>query len=107
MIENAGCDMLAKCPEVRNWLLTVQPREKNFIVGAYAYLDGPMFVRVAMAMDAMAMTVGTAHGHCILPWLMDLPKYHLPCAKVMSHGTTHGHGHGPWPKFTAPGHCNG
>ncbi|CAD7971195.1 unnamed protein product, partial [Amoebophrya sp. A120] len=34
----AGCDLLADTPEVRNWLLTVQPNDR-LVIGAYAYLD--------------------------------------------------------------------
>jgi len=52
MMENAGCDFIKLAPEVRNWLVALKPREK-FICGAYAYLDGPMFLRVSMAMDAI------------------------------------------------------
>eukprot|EP00392_Amoebophrya_sp_AT5.2_P017627 g18022.t1 len=48
----AGCDLLAQTPEVRNWLLTVSPNER-LVIGAYAYLDGPLFVRVSVAMDAV------------------------------------------------------
>lgn len=52
MSDLAGCDLLAQTPEVRNWLLTVRKGER-LIVGAYAYLDGPLFLRVSMAMDAV------------------------------------------------------
>merc|ERR1719387_1347644 len=52
MMEVAGCDFIKMAPEVRNWLVPLKPREK-LICGCYAYLDGPMFVRVSMAMDAI------------------------------------------------------
>jgi hypothetical protein len=48
----AGCNLLGQTPEVRNWLLSLYP-EKSLVLGAYCYLDGPMFVRVSMAMDAI------------------------------------------------------
>ena len=48
----AGCNLLTKTPEVRNWLLDLHP-EKRLVCGAYAYLDGPLFVKVSVAMDAI------------------------------------------------------
>eukprot|EP00747_Dinoflagellata_sp_TGD_P163029 gnl/TRDRNA2_/TRDRNA2_181295_c0_seq1.p1 gnl/TRDRNA2_/TRDRNA2_181295_c0~~gnl/TRDRNA2_/TRDRNA2_181295_c0_seq1.p1 ORF type:complete len:746 (+),score=134.38 gnl/TRDRNA2_/TRDRNA2_181295_c0_seq1:64-2301(+) len=48
----AGCNLLTETPEVRNWLLTVEPSSK-LVLGGYCYLDGPLFVRVSMAMDAI------------------------------------------------------
>jgi len=48
----AGCDLLTETPEVRNWLLKLLP-DKRLVLGAYCYLDGPQFVRVSMAMDAI------------------------------------------------------
>lgn len=50
--EHAGCNLLTQTPEVRTWLAGLYP-DKRFVLGAYAYLDGPMFVRVSMAMDAV------------------------------------------------------
>lgn len=52
----AGANLLTHGPEVCNWLCTVCPGE-TFTVGAYAYMDGTLFVRVALAMDAIAMGV--------------------------------------------------
>jgi hypothetical protein len=48
----AGCNLLKQTPEVRNWLLSLMP-EKQLVLGAYCYLDGPLFVKVSMAMDAI------------------------------------------------------
>ncbi|CAD7969094.1 unnamed protein product [Amoebophrya sp. A25] len=56
--ELAGCDLLAQTPEIRNWLLDVRPGER-LLVGAYAYLDGPLFVRVSVAMDAIIESLMT------------------------------------------------
>eukprot|EP00933_Yihiella_yeosuensis_P072746 TRINITY_DN81249_c0_g1_i1.p1 TRINITY_DN81249_c0_g1~~TRINITY_DN81249_c0_g1_i1.p1 ORF type:complete len:717 (-),score=150.13 TRINITY_DN81249_c0_g1_i1:219-2369(-) len=48
----AGCDLLAQTPEVRNWLLNLQP-DARFVLGGYCYADGPLFVRVSVAMDGI------------------------------------------------------
>lgn len=50
--ENAGGNLFTDTPEIRNWLLTVAPG-KQLIVGAYAYLDGELHVKVSLAMDAV------------------------------------------------------
>ena len=50
----AGCDLLKQTPEVRNWLKKLCAANAGRIVlGAYCYADGPLFVRVSMAMDAI------------------------------------------------------
>jgi len=49
---SAGCNLFTQTPEIKNWLLTVEPN-KPLIIGGYAYLDGALFVKVAMAMDAI------------------------------------------------------
>jgi hypothetical protein len=48
----AGCNLLTETPEIRNWLLSVESGQ-DMTVGAYAYLDGPLFVRISVAMDAI------------------------------------------------------
>lgn len=48
----AGCDLLRQTPEVRNWLRGVCGTGR-VVLGAYCYADGPLFVRVSMAMDAI------------------------------------------------------
>lgn len=55
----AGCDLLGQTPEIRSWLSTVHPG-KEIVVGAYAYLDGPLFFRLSMAMDAIIQDLTTA-----------------------------------------------
>jgi len=52
LLSAAGCNLMEQTPEIRNWLLTIEP-EKRLVIGSYCYLDGPMFVRVAVAMDAI------------------------------------------------------
>ena len=48
----AGCNLLTNTPEIRTWLLEIAPKER-LVLGAYAYLDGPLFVKVSVAMDAI------------------------------------------------------
>jgi len=49
---NAGCNLFTQTPEIKNWLVDVE-QGKPLIIGGYAYLDGALFVKVAMAMDAI------------------------------------------------------
>jgi len=49
----AGCNMIEQTPEILQWLQTVLP-ERHHVIGEYAYADGADFVRVALAMDAIA-----------------------------------------------------
>lgn len=48
----AGCNLISEAPEIRTWLMDLLP-EKRLICFALAYLDGPLFVKVSMAMDAI------------------------------------------------------
>jgi hypothetical protein len=48
----AGANLLTQTPEVLDWLKGVFPKEP-LVVGAYAYLDGELHVRVSLAMDAI------------------------------------------------------
>jgi len=52
LYDNAGCNLFTHTPEIKNWLLTVE-RDKPLVIGGYAYLDGALFTKVAMAMDAI------------------------------------------------------
>mmetsp|Transcript_803 Transcript_803/g.1546 ORF Transcript_803/g.1546 Transcript_803/m.1546 type:complete len:768 (-) Transcript_803:236-2539(-) len=54
----AGCDLLTQTPEIRNWLSSVH-KGKEILVGAYAYLDGPLFFRISMGMDAIIQDLTT------------------------------------------------
>lgn len=57
----AGCDLLAETPEIRNWLASVH-KGKPVLIGAYAYLDGPLFFRLSMGMDAIIQDLTTPGG---------------------------------------------
>merc|ERR1719502_1990326 len=52
----AGCNLLTDTPEIRNWLLDVADQNAAgapMVCMALAYLDGELFVKVSMAMDAI------------------------------------------------------
>lgn len=48
----AGCNLITEAPEIRTFLMDLLP-EKRLICFALAYLDGALFVKVSMAMDAI------------------------------------------------------
>jgi len=48
----AGGNLFTDTPEIRAWLMGVE-KGKDFVVGAYAYLDGELHVKVSLAMDAI------------------------------------------------------
>lgn len=62
----AGADLLTQAPEVRTWL---QGITGPFTLGNYVYADGPLHVRVSLAIDAIGMDL-VASGHDVmLAWL--------------------------------------
>jgi len=52
LYENCGCDLMAQPAEICNWLKYLYPGQP-FVVGGYAYLDGLLHVKLAIAMDAI------------------------------------------------------
>jgi len=52
LFASSGCNLFTQTPEISNWLQTVEPT-KDLVVGGYAYLDGALHVKVALAMDAV------------------------------------------------------
>lgn len=50
VVGGAGVDLVAEAPEVRAWLRGFGP----LVLGNYAYADGAMFARVAVAADSIA-----------------------------------------------------
>jgi hypothetical protein len=57
----AGCNLTEKTPEIRTWLQDLYPG-KQFVCMALAYLDGEMFVKVSMAMDAIIASLVEKRG---------------------------------------------
>lgn len=47
----AGADLMTEAPEISSWL---RGSDDPFVLGNYAYADGALFVRVAVAADAIA-----------------------------------------------------
>merc|ERR1719456_1562603 len=57
----AGCNLLTDTPEIRTWLQDLYPKEK-LVCMALAYLDGALFVKVSMAMDAIISSLVKTRG---------------------------------------------
>jgi hypothetical protein len=57
----AGCNLLTDTPEIRTWLADLLPGKK-FVCMALAYLDGALFVKVSMAMDAIIKSLIEERG---------------------------------------------
>jgi len=64
----AGCNLFTQTPEIKNWLLKVEPG-KPLIIGGYAYLDGALFIKVAMAMDGIIKGVLDSRPNTALAFL--------------------------------------
>ena len=52
LFKSAGTNLFTKTPEIRNWVQNLYPDE-HLILGGYAYLDGALFLKVSIAMDAI------------------------------------------------------
>lgn len=57
----AGCNLLTDTPEIRTWLKDLFP-EKRLVCMALAYLDGALFVKVSVAMDAIIKSLIEERG---------------------------------------------
>lgn len=62
----AGADLLTRAPEVRTWLEQI---DRPFVLGNYVYADGPLHVRVSMAIDAIGMDLIGSGRDVMLAWL--------------------------------------
>jgi hypothetical protein len=61
--EVSGANLLTQTPEILDWLRATCPG-KPLVVGAYAYLDGELHVRVSLAMDAIIKVRMQLHALC-------------------------------------------
>jgi len=52
----AGANILTQTPEIAEWLVRCVP-EKELCIGSYTYLDSDLFVRIAVAGDAISSEV--------------------------------------------------
>ncbi len=62
----AGADLLTQAPEIRTWLAGIG---RPFTLGNYVYADGPLHVRVSLAIDAIGMDLLGAGHDVMLAWL--------------------------------------
>ena len=63
---HAGADLLTETPAIGRWLASLPG---PLVVGGYAYLDGQMHVRVALAMDAIMESLLGARSDVSLAFL--------------------------------------
>eukprot|EP01028_Stygiella_incarcerata_P013333 TRINITY_DN82173_c0_g1_i1.p1 TRINITY_DN82173_c0_g1~~TRINITY_DN82173_c0_g1_i1.p1 ORF type:complete len:553 (+),score=166.48 TRINITY_DN82173_c0_g1_i1:185-1843(+) len=73
---NAGCNLLTQPAEISNWLKSLCPNER-LIIGGYAYLDGELHVKVAVAMDAIMESVCEARKDTMLAFLCTPTDCHV------------------------------
>ncbi len=62
----AGADLLTQAPEIRTWLARIG---RPFTLGNYVYADGPLHVRVSLAIDAISMDLVRGGHDVMLAWL--------------------------------------
>lgn len=62
----AGADLLTQAPEIRTWLASIPGA---FTLGNYVYADGPLHVRVSLAIDAISQSLVGAGRDLMLAWL--------------------------------------
>lgn len=62
----AGADLLTQAPEIRTWLAGIG---RPLTVGNYVYADGPLHVRVSLAIDAIGMDLVRGGHGVMLAWL--------------------------------------
>lgn len=64
--EVAGADLLIQGPEIRTWLSQV---DGPLVLGNYVYADGPLHVRVSLAIDAISTALLDQGADLTLAWL--------------------------------------
>ncbi len=62
----AGANLLTQGPEIRTWLASI---DGPFTLGNYVYADGPLHVRVSLAIDAIGMDLIGQGRDVTLAWL--------------------------------------
>ena len=66
LAELAGADLLLETPEIGTW---VDGFDGPFVLGNYAYADGAMFARLAMAVDALVVDLLGRHRDAAVAYL--------------------------------------
>jgi hypothetical protein len=86
-----GCDLITRAPEIASWLATIASgaptsaaeflasngQTQRLVVGSYAYLDGANFVRIAVAMDAIAAKLLADRPNTAVAYLCTPTDAHL------------------------------
>ena len=68
LYKSAGADLLNDTPKICNWIKELVPGQQ-LILGGYAYLDSALFVRLAIAMDAIMAGVLEVRKNASLAFL--------------------------------------
>ena len=68
LAKSAGADLLKQAPQIATWIAAQQPG-KQLVIGGYAYLDSALFVRLAIAMDAIMAKVLAKRSNAALAFL--------------------------------------
>eukprot|EP00298_Acanthocystis_sp_HF-20_P012849 c20091_g1_i1.p1 GENE.c20091_g1_i1~~c20091_g1_i1.p1 ORF type:complete len:755 (+),score=355.57 c20091_g1_i1:24-2267(+) len=76
LTEVAGADLINSPPEIKNWLLEVK-KDKDLVIGCYAYLDSDLFVRLSVAMDAIVGKVMEKRKNVAVAYLCTPTDCHL------------------------------
>eukprot|EP00906_Rhabdomonas_costata_P026566 RCo037856 len=84
LVERLGCNLLTETPEIRNWLLQVE-KGKPMVIGCYAYLDGALFVKVSVAMDAIVKGVMEKRSDVGVAYLCTPSDAHVIPAAAREH----------------------
>eukprot|EP00998_Keelungia_sp_KM082_P005773 NODE_206_length_2307_cov_70.477523_g200_i0.p2 GENE.NODE_206_length_2307_cov_70.477523_g200_i0~~NODE_206_length_2307_cov_70.477523_g200_i0.p2 ORF type:complete len:477 (-),score=130.75 NODE_206_length_2307_cov_70.477523_g200_i0:79-1509(-) len=101
MAKEAGCNLLSQAPDIRNWLTHVES-SKRLVIGAYAYLDGVMFMRISMAMDAITKDVMSARRDTALAYLATPTDAHVSTAAAQDAAGANLRRAPMWQKLLAP-----
>jgi hypothetical protein len=91
---NAGCNLLTQPAEISNWLKSLYPDER-LVIGGYAYLDGELHVKVAVAMDAIMEAVCEARKDTMLAFLCTPTDCHV-MTKQAHDAAVENHKNAPW-----------
>jgi len=99
----AGCNLLTDTPEIRTWLKDVVPGKK-LVCMALAYLDGALFVRVSMAMDAIIKSlIETRGAEQVIPAYLCTPSDCHLCTPDSVNASRANFNRAPlWQKMLAP-----
>merc|ERR1719223_533519 len=99
----AGCNLLTDTPEIRTWLQDLYPEER-LVCMALAYLDGALFVKVSMAMDAIIASLTETRGaEQVIPAYLCTPSDCHLCTPDSVNASRANFNRAPlWQKMLAP-----